>query len=439
LIEPSRQQLSRSVRIALGVALAAYLGVAAWLVWRTSILEPYSDMFAWLARWRRLQADGDLGRYLWAPHNFHHLVWTFAVLDLDIRAFGGHGYLFLAVGALCLAATVAMLSIVAAAAAGRGLRLVGVGGAIALSAMGCHILDASAHINTTYVHALVFAVAAILLAEWPGGRPAVRGLGAIACAVAAGLGSAAGLAVWPALAFGAWRAGRRGWLLSVLATGASFSTLYLLGQSAPDAAYTSEHGVSHAADSAMLFVNYLGLPWVRGVPVVGWLLGVAVLVAGMAVAVFKGGAGKSWPERVAVQLAMFSLATAAMAGLARTGLIAPSLVPMRYAVFMIPLHVGVWILALPHVRRAWTKRPGPAEIAMVAGAALMLVHQTVMGVYAVGTGDSNLRLIADFRSGTRTPAMLVTIYTNLDAAKAISEGLRRDGLYQHELRAPPRS
>ena len=55
----------------------------------------------------------------------------------------------------------------------------------------------------------------------------------MACAVAAGLGSAAGLAVWPALLFAAWRQGRRGWALTVLATGAAFGLLYLVGDTAP--------------------------------------------------------------------------------------------------------------------------------------------------------------------------------------------------------------
>ena len=58
---------------------------------------------------------------------------------------------------------------VAGRAAGPGLRLVGGGVAVALSLMGCDILDANADIETTYVHALVFAVAAILLAQAPGG------------------------------------------------------------------------------------------------------------------------------------------------------------------------------------------------------------------------------------------------------------------------------
>lgn len=424
--------LPRAVRIGLGAAFAAYLAAAGWLVWRTAILEPYSDMYDWLARWYQLQADGDLGRYLWAPHNLHHLVWTFMVLALDVRAFGGSGYLFLAVGVLCLAATAAMLARAAAAAAGEGLRSVGVVGATALSLMGCHVLDATSYITTPYLHTLVFAVAAILLAEGPGDRSTLRRGCALACAMAAGLGSGAGLAVWPALVFAAWRGQGRGWTFTVLATGALFSLVYALGQGSPANAVAG--GVRHGAKALMLFINYLGLPWLRAYPRLGWLMGLIVLGLALMAIAFKGRRGAPWQERAAVPLILFSLGTAMMAAIGRTGVTAPDQVPMRYAVFMIPLHVGLWILALPYLRRAWQRRPAPVAGAIAAASVFMLVHQAAMGVFAVRTSDINRQVIADFQAGKRTPAMLTTIYFKLGVAEATSERVRRDGIYQRELR-----
>jgi hypothetical protein len=426
--------LSRPVRAAFAGALAIYVAVAGWLVWRTSILEPYSDMYDWIARWRRWQADGDLGRYLWAPHNFHHLVWTFAVLGLDIRAFGASGYLFLAVGIICLVATAAMLARFAAGAAGSGLRLVGAGGALALSLMGCDLLDATVDINTTYVHALVFAVAAILLADAPGGRPTSRRGGALACAVAAGVGSAAGLAVWPALLFGAWRQGDRRWALTVLAAGGAFSVLYLWGDSSPTSGTTAHGGALEAAE---LFLNYLALPWVRAAPAAGLPIGLLVAVLSLVAVVGKGKRGADWTERAAVSLILVSLGTAAMAAAARTGVTAPNLVPMRYAAFLIPLHVGLWVLALPYVRRAWAHRPGGFQAAMAAAAVLMVGHQAVMAIFATRTADINLRAVADFREGRGSPTMLSTIYADLDQARASAAQMRREGLYQRELRPDP--
>jgi hypothetical protein len=434
LSDDTRPGLAPAVRLIFALALALYLGVAAWLLWRTSILEAYSDMYDWIARWDRLRADGDLGRYLWAPHNFHHLVWTFAVLGADIRAFGASGYLFLAVGALCLATTAVMLASLGAAAAGQGLRLVGAGGAAALCLTGCDVLDASFDINTTYVHALVFAVAAILLAEAPGAISLRRRGGALACAVAAGLGSAAGLAVWPALLFATWRGGQRRWMWTVLAAGAVFSGLYLLGETAGPAGAA---GGVRPAEAIALTVNYLALPWLRGAPSAGWVIGLVVLALSLAALATKGRRGAPWPERAAVGLILFSLTTAAMAGVARTGATAPQLTPMRYAVFLAPLHVGLWVLALPYLRQAWEKRPGRWEAAVAAAAAVMLLHQAAMAVYAVRTADQNLRVVADFRARRRTPQMTATIYPDLGRAQAQADAMRREGFYQRELRPDP--
>ncbi|MGZ6017930.1 MAG: hypothetical protein ACXWKO_04605 [Phenylobacterium sp.] len=428
--------LSRPVRTVFAAALAIYLAAAGWLVWRTSILEPYSDMYAWIARWRQWQADGDLGRYLWVPHNFHHLVWTFAVLGLDIRAFGGSGYLFLAVGVACLVGMAAQLGWFAAKAAEPGFRLVSGGVALALSAMGCDILDATADINTTYVHALIFAVAAILLAEAPGGRTRLKRGAALVCAVAAGLGSAAGLAVWPALLFGAWRRDDRRWAIVVLLVGAAFSGLYLLGDSSPTSGTTAHGGAIEAGE---LVLNYLALPWVRAAPPIGLPLGLVVLGVSSG-AIFSAARRRAdWIARAAGALILFSLTTAVLAGAARTGVTAPSLAPMRYAAFLIPLHVGLWVLALPYVQRAWARWPRQTQAAVVAVAILMVGHQAVMTVFAIRTADINLRLVADFRQGRRSPAMLTTIAPDLDWARAAAAQLRRDGLYQRELRRDPPS
>jgi hypothetical protein len=57
----------------------------------------------------------------------------------------------------------------------------------------------------------------------------------------------------------------------------------------------------------------------------------------------------------------------------------------------------------------------------------------------VRTADANLRVVADFRSGRRSPIMLTTIYADLDQAKALSDRLRREGRYQRELRPDPAS
>ena len=182
---------------------------------------------------------------------------------------------------------------------------------------------------------------------------------------------------------------------------------------------------------------YLGLPWMRAAPRLGILIGAVVLAPSLIVLVLRGGSRNPRSEQAAIALIVFSLVTAAMAGLARTGEMTPVLMPLRYAVFLIPLHVGLWVLALPYVRRAWAARPGMANLATIALAIGLLGHQAVMGVFAVRTADANLRVIADFREGRRTPIMTATIHPDLAKAQAISDDLKRRGLYQTELRRDP--
>jgi hypothetical protein len=430
--QPAPRTPAPAVRAIFAAALAAYVATAAWLVWRTAILEPYSDMFDWMVRYYRFAADGDLARYLWAPHNGHHLVITFAVLLADIRLFGASGYLFLATGVAGWAATAALMGALGGEAAGPGLRLIGAGGAVALSLMGCDALDADVDINTTYVYALVFAVGAIAAAERPRAAWWARAA-ALALGVAAGFGSAAGLAVWPALLFAAWRRGERRWTAAVAACAVAVVAVYAIGERGlgPSGAPATTFDPLGAA---MLALNYLGLPWMRGAPGLGWAIGAAVLAASLAVVVAACRSGERL-TRIAAALVVFSLVTAAMAGLARSGVIAAQFVPVRYAVFLIPLHVGLWMMAAPYLRRLWLARPKPMERVALAAAGLMIVHQGVMVVYAVRTAEVNQAVISAFKRGERTPAMLITIYPDLDKAAALSARMRADGFYQRELRA----
>ncbi|MGZ3378055.1 MAG: hypothetical protein ACXU8S_15795 [Phenylobacterium sp.] len=432
---------SRTARAAFAAAVVLYAATAAWLIWRTAILRPYSDMFDWIVRHDRLHADGDFLAYLWAPHNLHHLAWTFLVLDLDIRVFRASSYLFLAVGTACLVATAAMLAVAAARVAPPGFRLIGAGGAAALGLMGCHVLDASSDINTTYLHALVFAVGAVMLWEAaPGGRGrTARRVAALFCAMAAGLGNAAGLAVWPALLFGGWRRGERGWALAVLVAGLAFGLVYALGERGP--LNPAGHGslLIRAADAAALLSDYLGLPWVRGLPWARWVIGPAALAASAVVLGLGARDAAAGGDRTAARLVLFSLGTAAMVAVGRSGGANAGLAPMRYAVFMIPLHAGIWIMLLPRVAAFWPRAPRVSALGLLAVAVLMLAHQGAMTLYAVRTADTIYSTIDDFQAGRLTPQMSTIIYPDLAKARAIEARLRRDGLYQRELRAIPAS
>ncbi|MBS0361675.1 MAG: hypothetical protein JSR98_09860, partial [Proteobacteria bacterium] len=198
-------------------------------------------------------------------------------------------------------------------------------------------------------------------------------------------------------------------------------------------------GAPSPGASLALMLAYLGLPWMRAAPAFGVVIGAVVLVPSLAALALRGGPSSTRSEQTATALVVFSLVTAVMAGLARTADMTPALMPLRYAVFLIPLHVGLWVLALPYLRRAWTARPGLANLSTIGLAVALLGHQAIMAVFAVRTADANLRVIADFREGRRTPIMTATIHPDLAKAQAISDDLKRRGLYQTELRRDPPS
>ena len=109
---------------------------------------------------------------------------------------------------------------------------------------------------------------------------------------------------------------------------------------------------------------------------------------------------------------------------------APKEPPIRYAVFLIPLHVGLWILALPGFRRLWARRPGLAAAGLGVLSVLMVCHQLVMAVYALGTANAEREQLAAFWAGVRTPQMTTTIYPDLRKAETMELRMAHDGLYR---------
>lgn len=417
------------------LVLSLYLAVFAYAAARATVLAPYADMFDWIARYYRLQADGDWGAYLLAPHNYHRLVVTLGVLVADIRLFGGQGYLFVAVGLACLLGAAALLAREAVAAAPTGLKRAAGAMALMLALTTVNAFDAVTAINTTYVHGLVFSVAAIVLAEpGQGGAPNIRArfLG-LACVVLAAFGNAVGLVALPVLALAAARRGEWRWLAVVLAAGAVIIGLYALGQPALSG---GERGLGDLWRAAHLTLSYLDLPWSAAATAAGWLIGLVFAAASALALVFRGGREASRAERVAVMLILFSLGTAAMVALGRAQASAPSEAPVRYSVLLLPMHVGLLILALPTLARLGAGRAG---LGAVAAAGLLLAQQ-LLSLSPVLDASARVRQAkADFAAGQRRPEMLQIIHPDLAAAEEISARMRRDGLYQREVFAPPPS
>lgn len=425
----------QSARLVFLVVLVGFLFACAYLTWRSAILQPYSDMLDWLDRYNQFNRHGGLLQYLLAPHNFNRMAWTFAAIALDARLFGANNIGFIAYDALCLAGVAVLLAREASVGVGPLLRLPVAGFAIMLALMPGNILDASIPINGTYVQCLLFSLLAIALGERTGQKTqlSLRHTGALVCFVAATLGSAAGFAVWPVMMFGAWRGGgSRLWLLLLFVAGAGYCLLYTMGNSLPggtSGGWTLDKFVGMISFG----LTYLALPWTRAFLGLGWFAGLVVLIVGIAALLRRGGGSASRSERLATQFILYSLATAVMAMIARGDHGGGANVPLRYGIFMVPLHVGLLILAAPYLANWRARQPRLADIAVVAAGLLMLTQQGVMGRAIIRAADTNRNLIAAFRAGQRTPAMTVTIHPDLAHATAIRLRLDEEGLYTREL------
>lgn len=425
-------RLAPGVKVALAVAAAGFLAVCAWLTWATPVLTPYSDMLDWVARYLDFRSNHDLGAYLLAPHISHRLVVTFLVLWADAGLFGAHGWLFVVVGVGALALTAGLLGKVAAPAAQGDMAWVIGAAAAGLTLLPGGFLDATLHICTMYAEALALMVGAILLASPEGEDDAAprRMILALVCAVAAAFCNGVGLAVWPVLAFAAWRRNR---MLgqAILVGGILFALAYFAGQAGARALHPPQAASGGGLRGmALMFLSYLGLPWTRAVPRLGWALGLVLAgLSGWAI-LRRGRDDAPRAERVAVQLIQVSLITAVMAAVGRNGADLPTDVPLRYAVFLTPMHVGLLILAAPMLQAFVLKRPRGGQALLVAAALIFALHQLGAGVFVARTADINRARIAAFKSGDRSAPVLAVMYPDAAKAEAMLARMAQARVYQ---------
>jgi hypothetical protein len=425
-------RLAPGVKIALAIAAAGFLAVCVWLTWVTPVLTPYSDMLDWVARYLDFRGDHNLAAYLFTPHISHRLVATFLVLWADAGLFGAHGWLFVIVGVGALALTAGLLGKAAAQAAQGDMAWV-IGAAAAGLTLGPGgFLDATLHICTIYVEALAFMVGAILLAS-PAGEEAPspgRLILALACAVAAAFCNGVGLAVWPVLAFAAWRRNR---MLgqAILVGGVLFALAYFAGQAGGSALHAPQTaGGGGLRRMALMFFSYLGLPLTWAVPRLGWALGLILAgLSGWAI-LRRGRHDAPRAERVAVQLIQLSLVTAAMAAVGRNDAALPTQAPLRYAVFLSPLHVGLLMLAAPALQKIVLARPRQTQALLVASALGFTALQLGAGVFVARTADINRARIAAFKSGDRSAPVLAVMYPDAAKAQAMRARMAAAGVYQ---------
>ena len=313
-----------------------------------------------------------------------------------------------------------------------------------------NVVDCSIPIEGIYPQTVPFVVLSLILLEGAGegDRFATwRRLGAMAAAIGAGFACALGLLVWPILVWAAWRGGLGWrWMAAIAIAGSIFIGLYVHGLLFSNSTAAALQGEGEFYEPANLlkvgdaFLTFLGLPWTRAAAlgIVGRFLGAGLMVVGLFAILRRGivgprhGGGIGRLERISLGLIMFSLATAAVAAVGRVESESGGILPVRYSVLLVPLHIGIFCLALRWlIRDRWAGQRGRRAMQAVAltVGALMLVQQVAAGEAAASKAQAMSATIAEFMAGKRDPAMTRVVYRDLAYAQHVVDEMRRRQIY----------
>jgi hypothetical protein len=375
---------------------------------RTMILRPFSDMITYIDDYLHFRQHDDVLGYLWAPHTQHHQPIIRVLTALDVNAFRASGVPF--VVAATIATIVAALLIYVEFRRDQQLT----GPMRTLDWLGPMLLlttttavDCSIPINSIYPLSLVFLVATLVLFESgaEGARyTGVKRTAALVTAVLASFSNAGGLVIWPAILWLAWRGGAsKRWLIGIGALGFGYGLFYVLTLSSTDIGGPSRvFNFEHLLKMADYLLAYLGLPLSRA-PGLGFMaraLG-AVLLAAAIIAILCDAILLRLAtrlHRVGVGLIIVALGTAFLVTLGRVDIEQEVKLPVRYAIFVAPLHIGLLALVLPFLARLATT-PRRQIILLGAGTALagiLLLLQIFSGRSAMIVSSSIANTIARF-------------------------------------------
>ena len=439
-----------SLIVTVSVIAVLHLGLFFWYLSATIIQQPFADMYSLVQHYLSYRAEGGWWDYLWAPHNEHRPVFLRLLTAFDIEMFSGVSYPFVVTATVAHMGTAWLLW--------RECRT-GVAGSLGW-VLGCVVLMLvlttvaavviAIPIMNNLIHGLALTVLAIVVFDRAEDAGALAGQVVywrramallIACSVP--FADAVGWAIWPILFWIAWRAGAaRRWLLTIVGIGLALLIVYLRGLplTLPVASDAVEQGITLADElvrRASYLFTYMGLPWTRAPAflVPGRLLG-ALLFVTAAGAVFWRGfwlAPSGRLERIAIALTMFSLATAVLATLGRAHEpeINGVLVPIRYSVLLMPLHVGLLWMASPFLNRLWIDRAWSSAVSLglVGVCALLLLQQVVAGQAAVSNVQRIRATIERFLAGQADADMATVIGEDLEKARRELDAMRRARVY----------
>jgi hypothetical protein len=413
----------------------------------TSIRLPYWDMFTLILRYLQYRESGDWWSYVWAPHVQHHQVWMRLLTALDAGVFGASAYPFIVFTTLAQVLTLWLLWRATTAGVPRDFGLMNGSVVVLLLMTAVAAVDCATPITGVYPQTVVFAVLALVLFD-PDVGPGVsdthvtwQRIGSLFAAVGASFGNAAALSLWPILVWLAWRAGAlRLWVAVPAVIGTVFIFVYvrdlpLSAQAATTPA--AAPGVHRVVEGIDYLLTYLGLPLTRAAALaaVGQVVGAALLAVAVGVAVWIGILKRTSdrPSRLAVGLILFSLATALLAAIGRLEIpeVRGVKVPVRYSVFVAPLHVGL-LLAMRPILLGWWADPTrrrAIQASALALASVLLVLHVAIGRAAAVTARSMTATIQQFMNGERTPDMARVVYSDVDLAARQLAAIRAAGLY----------
>lgn len=431
------------------VITAVYVALFAYYLQATIIVQPYWDMYSHVLRYLQYREDGAWWAYLWAPHVQHRHVWMRLLTAVDVEAFSGVAYPFVVAATACLLLTAWLVARESGATLPRGLRMPVGCFVVMLLLTAVAAVDCALPINSIYPQAVLFTVLALVLFDEAGAtgagssrRTHWRRVAAMLAAIAAAFANAAALAVWPILVWTAWRVrAGRAWMAVLIVSAAAFIGWYLYGLPlTPQRGAGVGDGTGLLAFDRLLrmadyLVTYLGLPWTRAVAlsIPGRAIGTLLLVASVGAVIRHGFIRPPGGhlERLAVGLIMFSLASALLAAIGRADVDLDIRVPVRYSLFVAPMHIGWLWLTCPHLSRQWAvSERRPRIRALMAGVGiLLLAQQMAAGEAAVATTGAMRLTIQRFIAGETDPVMATVIFDNLDQARQSWDTIRGAGLY----------
>ncbi len=446
------RRLDRAFLVTLLAMGAAYLILFGCYFFATMIRRPYWDMFHYIMDYLDYPRRGGFLHYLWSQytHSEHRQIWMRLLTAIDIGLFRGVAYPFLVFATACLVSVPLLIGReIARADLPAQLTVTAIWFVVLLVLTTANVVDCSIPIEGIYPQTLPFVVLSLILLEgasesdrfatWPR-------LGAMAAAIGAGFACALGLLVWPILVWAAWRGGLGWrWMAAIAIAGGIFIGLYVHGLSFSNSTAAVLQGEGEFYEPANLlkvgdaFLTFLGLPWTRAaaLSIVGRFLGAGLMIVGLFAILRRGivglphGGGIGRLERISLGLIMFSLATAAVAAVGRVDSESGGILPVRYSVLLVPLHIGVFCLALGWMKDRWADQRGRRAMQAVALSfgALMLVQQVAAGQAGASKAQAMSATIAEFMAGKRDPAMTRVVYRDLAYAQYVVDEMRRRQIY----------